>query len=309
MFNIKKLLSFALSLTISAGALSFAGTAEAGVVSDLGNSTIWLNYNYYKDYYYCRYGTTDEFEVGYVVIKGFKSELEETEGYLESVTSIDIPDYIDNLPVAVIELAAFKNCTNLKSVTLTNKVEIIEGGAFANCTSLTSIVLPESIETLEWYAFSKCTALTEVTIPERVSEFDTAVFNYCSSIADMTFMNPDCVITDNAFQLNSLSTIHGYSGSTAEAFAEEYGYDFIPLDSGDVNSDGKIDPVDATLALQQYAVASMDGDDIINSSQKIVADVNNDDVIDPVDATWILRYYSYASMNGEGTIEEFIKNN
>ncbi len=309
MFNIKKLLSIALSLTISAGALSFTGSADAGVVSDLGDSTVWLNCNNYKDLYYTRYGTTEEFVVGYVVINGFKSELEETEGYLESVTSVDIPDYIADLPVAVIGFGAFKNCTNLESITLTNKIEVIESAAFSRCFSLKSIVLPDSIETLEWYAFSECTALTEVTIPKRVAEFDTAVFNYCSSITDMTFMNPDCVITDNSFLLDSLSTIHGYSGSTAEAFAESAGLDFVSLNNGDVNSDDAVDPVDATLVLQHYSLASMESDSGLSDTQLIAADVNTDNSIDPVDATWILRYYSYASMKGEGSIEDFIANN
>ncbi len=307
--NNKKSLSFALSLIISAGALTFNSTAKAGIVSDLDGHANWLMQYNYEDYYCSKYSTTDEFEVGYVVISGFKSELENTEGYLESVTSADIPDYIDNLPVAVIGFGAFKNCTNLRSITLTNKVEVIESAAFSKCSSLASIVLPDSIETIEWYAFSECTALTEVTIPERVAEFDTAAFNYCSSITDITFMNPDCIITDNAFLLDSLSTIHGYSGSTAEAFAESAGLDFVSLNNGDVNSDDTVDPVDATLVLKHYSLSSMESDSGLSDTQLIAADVNNDDAVDPVDATWILRYYSYTSMNGEGTIVDYIANN
>ncbi len=83
----------------------------------------------------------------------------------------------------------------------------------------------------------------------------------------------------------------------------------VSYNLGDVNSDNVIDPVDATLVLQQYSIDSMNGTDILNDNQKLAANVNADSIIDPVDATWILRYYSYASMKGEGSIEDFIANN
>lgn len=77
---------------------------------------------------------------------------------------------------------------------------------------------------------------------------------------------------------------------------------------GDLDASGTVDPVDATLALQHYSLASMGGG-LLTEEQAQYADVNGDGAIDPVDATYILRYYSYASMNGEGTFEEFIANN
>lgn len=103
---------------------------------------------------------------------------------------------------------------------------------------------------------------------------------------------------------------------TIEAANESYGFDVskyiystAEYALGDISGDTNIDPVDATLALQQYSVDSMNGEAVLNDNQKLAADVNADGVIDPVDATWILRYYSYASMNGTGTLEEFIESN
>lgn len=103
-----------------------------------------------------------------------------------------------------------------------------------------------------------------------------------------------------------------------DSLADKESYPAIPLKTyhfaataalGDVNSDTIIDPTDATLALQQYSIASTNGADILDTYHKAAAEVNADDIIDPVDATWILRYYSYASTNGEGTFSEFIANN
>lgn len=95
-------------------------------------------------------------------------------------------------------------------------------------------------------------------------------------------------------------------------------YPAIPLETyhfaataalGDINSDTQINPVDATLALQQYSVASMNGEDILDAHHKAAANVDKTDVIDPIDATWILRYYSLASMGYDGTLSSFISSN
>ncbi len=63
-----------------------------------------------------------------------------------------------------------------------------------------------------------------------IGEFVTAVgdnlFGSCSNASCIRFLNPDCVIPDSETAIPDYVVINGYSGSTAEAYAEKYGREF-----------------------------------------------------------------------------------
>ncbi|WP_295074157.1 dockerin type I domain-containing protein, partial [Ruminococcus sp.] len=78
---------------------------------------------------------------------------------------------------------------------------------------------------------------------------------------------------------------------------------------GDVNANGIVDAVDASLVLQYYAKISTGGDGGFTEEQKLAANVTGDAIIDAVDAAKILSYYAYVSTVKEGTpktMEEFM---
>lgn len=64
----------------------------------------------------------------------------------------------------------------------------------------------------------------------------------------------------------------------------------------DVNLDGKIDAVDASLALREYAILSSNGKATFTKTQTYLADTNSDNKIDSVDASYILQTYSRNSI-------------
>lgn len=68
-------------------------------------------------------------------------------------------------------------------------------------------------------------------------------------------------------------------------------------EKGDVNGDGIVNPVDATLALSQYAEISLNGNGILTQVQQYAADYDDSGVINPVDATYILIHYTDESFN------------
>lgn len=80
---------------------------------------------------------------------------------------------------------AFKNCTTLQSVEITDGVKSIGRSAFTNCTALESVVIPSSVTEIGYSAFSECSALTKVTIPESVTVINTYGFKYCKSLAEI----------------------------------------------------------------------------------------------------------------------------
>ena len=69
----------------------------------------------------------------------------------------------------VIGAYAFKNCSDLTSLTLPSSVTRIGDYAFKNCSGLTSLTLPSSVTRIGDYAFYNCSGLTSLTLPSSVT--------------------------------------------------------------------------------------------------------------------------------------------
>ena len=69
----------------------------------------------------------------------------------------------------VIGAYAFKNCSDLTSLTLPSSVTRIGDYAFYNCSGLTSLTLPSSVNEIGIYAFHGCSGLTSLTLPSSVT--------------------------------------------------------------------------------------------------------------------------------------------
>ncbi|WP_028518286.1 dockerin type I domain-containing protein [Ruminococcus flavefaciens] len=86
--------------------------------------------------------------------------------------------------------------------------------------------------------------------------------------------------------------------SAAQAFAA---YTF-----GDVNNNGYVDAVDASLILSEYANNATHKGGTFTEEQRKAADVNHDNYVDAVDASYILAYYAYTSTSGTLDLETFV---
>ncbi len=69
------------------------------------------------------------------------------------VTSVDIPEEINGVPVISINDYAFSKCEELESVTLPSGVQYLGVGAFEDCEALTTIRLPDSLVSVSSDAF------------------------------------------------------------------------------------------------------------------------------------------------------------
>ena len=93
-------------------------------------------------------------------------------------------------------------------------------------------------------------------------------FLSCDALTDVTILNPDCIISHTYLPFPQSTTLHGYRGSTTEAYASMYGNPFVALDPtvGDADGDGKLTIRDALLTVQTLldgkfaAAADMNGD-------------------------------------------------
>ena len=181
-----------------------------------------------------------------------------------NLRSIKIPDSVTS-----IGSSAFSHCTSLESANIPDSVKTIKQDTFAKCESLESIIIPSSVTSIDRYAFANCLSLTSITIPESVKSIDEAAFSNCTHLTSVTILNSSCEIFDDSLTICSgenyeeykfipfyNGTIFGYEGSTAQAYAEKYGYKFEAITGekhdkkGDANCDGQVNIADAVLVMQ-----------------------------------------------------------
>lgn len=103
-------------------------------------------------------------------------------GCSESVTVFDV--------VLCIYDEAFRGCTSLKSIVLTESLTEICDHAFTGCTALEGITLPKNLELIERGAFEDCTALKSVIFTGTGDSFGIGIgdsaFAGCTSLKTVT---------------------------------------------------------------------------------------------------------------------------
>lgn len=165
-----------------------------------------------------------------------------------NLVKADIPDSVE-----VINDFAFDGCWNLEDLSIPDKVVFIGDNAFVDCgmsnieipdtvvylgdhafqdcEKLTDVRLPDTISRIGSYTFYGCTRLREIIVPESVGGIGDRAFEDCKSLKDIYFLNADCTIYDslNAPCIRENAVIHGYADSTAQEFAQTFGYQFVEM--------------------------------------------------------------------------------
>ena len=95
--------------------------------------------------------------------------------------------------------SAFKDCSNLTSITIPDSVTSIGKEAFYSCYSLTSIIIPDSVTSIGDDAFENCYNLTSVTIPDSVTRIGERAFGSCDNLTSITIPDSVTSIGDYAF--------------------------------------------------------------------------------------------------------------
>ena len=112
---------------------------------------------------------------------------------LDANGALIIPDTVENdtktYKVVTIEEQAFKNKSEIKTITFGSNVTRINNHAFDYCTGLTSVTLPAQIEWLGYYIFDYCKNLTRI--------------DYDCVNADTTFHSWNYNIVNNKYTFNN----------------------------------------------------------------------------------------------------------
>ena len=150
----------------------------------------------------------------------------------KNLTSISLPESL-----TAIEIHAFENCRRLKEITIPEGITALSDYTFQNCINLTQIHLPDTLKSIGQGAFFGCRKLTDISLPESVTSIGESAFSGCTGVTDITVLNKDCDISYTIDAIPEQAVIHGYSGSTAQTYAQMYGRTFISLDgsSGEEN--------------------------------------------------------------------------
>jgi len=172
--------------------------------------------------------------------------------------------------------------------------------------NIRAVVFPDTLKSIRYEAFYD-TAVSNVEIPESVTYIGEKAFGWCRSLKIVTIYNPECYIYDDILTFYTTyddvyseyilnCTIRGYDNSTAQAYAEKYGYKFESLgevpttesatteSATDVNT-VSLDVSELTLETgQQYTLKANQSGLIFKSSNSDVAVVSkNSGVITAID--------------------------
>lgn len=146
---------------------------------------------------------------------------------------------------------AFSGCINLKKIIIPDSVANIGTYAFNDCGRLETMALSRGMDRLDDFVFIFCSGLEYIQIPENIHSIGNKTFGSCEALEAVVIEDPDCEIFDSSSTISNnymdddfffSGTIYGYENSTAESYAEKYGYKFGII--GDVNSDGEFSVAD-----------------------------------------------------------------
>lgn len=119
-------------------------------------------------------------------------------GYVGDETELILPESCNGSSYEVLN-GAFRECSNITSVTIPNSVTNIGDEAFEGCSALTRVVLPNSLGNISNRVFSRCYKLTSIVIPNSVKSIGNAAFEGCTGLANVSIPNSVTCIGSDAF--------------------------------------------------------------------------------------------------------------
>lgn len=124
--------------------------------------------------------------------------------YLSEKTDVIMPESItkDGVTYPVTDIApnAFKECSLLTSIVISNSVTSIGQEAFSTCTAFSSVVFGNSVKSIGYRAFTTCFDLTSIVLPESLTSIGGGAFRYCINLSSIKIPNSVASIGSTAFR-------------------------------------------------------------------------------------------------------------
>ena len=120
-----------------------------------------------------------------------------------NLKTVTIPD-----TVTEIGNSAFEGCISLEKINIPDSVIKIGDRAFTNCKFLNNINISNSVVEIGNSAFVGCSSLTSILIPDKVTKISEGLFGKCKSLVNITIPNGITEIGNLSFAgCESLSSI------------------------------------------------------------------------------------------------------
>ncbi|MBR5570372.1 MAG: leucine-rich repeat domain-containing protein [Oscillospiraceae bacterium] len=143
---------------------------------------------------------------------------------LADTVSTDIATFEFSSGTKLIGSSAFRDCTELTSLTIPGSVTAIGDDAFYSCSGLISVIIPGSVTSIGSYVFGNCTNLENIIIPDGVTSIDLSAFAYCDSLVSITIPHSVTRISNWAFiSCDNLSHV-AYTGTEYQWGAIDIGF-------------------------------------------------------------------------------------
>lgn len=218
-----------------------------------------------------------------------------------------------NLPSGLVSIGdyAFSGCFSLGSVSVPDSVTELGTGCFMNCTSMMKLSLGSGITEIPDDCFNLCTMLESVNIPNSVVKIGNYAFFSCGKLSGIYISGHVSSVGTDAIGMHtnirsgknepySDFYISGDKNSQTEKYAAAAKIEFIDFNNilnGDVDRNGTVDALDASMVLMEYANVAIGKDPSFGVYQSAAADYNKDGAIDALDASFILMDYANAAVS------------
>lgn len=112
--------------------------------------------------------------------------------------------------VKLISNNAFKECTNLTKIDLSNcaSLTVIGEYAFSGCTSLQTIKFHDNLQIIQKQCFANCKAMQSVTLTKGLTEIGESAFSGCEALAEVTLETSNVSAKTKIFQGCKISKIN-----------------------------------------------------------------------------------------------------
>lgn len=137
--------------------------------------------------------------------------------YTGTATSVSIPS-----TVTTIGAEAFAGNTSLTSISIGENVTEIEYGAFKDCSYLSNIKLSDSLTTIGNAVFSNNTSLKGIVLPKNLKELGSGVFAGCDKLTTIEIHkdNTEFVFDKNALYDKNKTKLYCYTeGAKATSYS------------------------------------------------------------------------------------------
>jgi len=248
---------------------------------------------------------------------------------MESSKNVDISEF-DNTKAGTYRIYIRKNLNAPTGETLSTEtffeVTVSEPETTTTTTQTTTTTETTTTTVVEFYInISSLPAKTVYAIGEDLDlsggtysclgKYDTGVvipapIKYMTDLHDDRFS--DSYIDTSEFDNTKAGTYKIYINASYNGVSAQTYFEVTVTDNGesfrlgDVDNDGMINAVDATLILTEYALLSTGDTGTFTDTQKKSADIDSDRMINAVDATFVLSYYAYLSTGGSDKIENWL---